>query len=157
MALFCLCWRNESEASWNKDKNIQFTTDYEPYTGRKSYAENCAGGWYSVRMAITEHLHQIKKQSSCLAIRVITGEYAMPLGVWVIRNYSVSGTLFGPRTSSMFTLSQNLKYTFDTLLAWYLPNTVTWHRSILMALSVVTGFVIARHIVMLPAGNHVSC
>lgn len=71
------------KASWNQDTNLNYTTDYEPYDGRKTYAENCAGGWYSVRMAIAEHLDKVKKQGSCLAIRVITGEYAVPLGVWV--------------------------------------------------------------------------
>jgi hypothetical protein len=34
-------------------------------------------------MAIVEHLHKMKKQGSCLAVRIITGEYAVPLGVWV--------------------------------------------------------------------------
>ena len=60
-------------------------TDYEGYNGRKTYAENCAGGYYSVRMAILEKLAQIKRQSSVLALRFITGEYAMPLGVWCTR------------------------------------------------------------------------
>ncbi|MFC1697216.1 hypothetical protein ACFL1H_02705, partial [Nanoarchaeota archaeon] len=71
------------KTSWNISKEIQYTTDYEPYDGRKKYAENCAGGFYSVRMATAEHLKKLKKQASCLVIRVITGEYACPLGVWV--------------------------------------------------------------------------
>jgi hypothetical protein len=71
--------------SWNVTKDIQYTTDYEPFRGRKYYAENCAGGYYSVRLAIAEHLKQMKRQGAVLAIRVITGEYAAPLGVWVTR------------------------------------------------------------------------
>ncbi|MCK5138558.1 MAG: hypothetical protein KAQ85_01845, partial [Thermodesulfovibrionia bacterium] len=71
--------------SWNQTKEIQYTTDYEPYQGRKYYAENCAGGYYTVRLAIAEHLKKIKRQASVLAIRIITGEYAAPLGVWVTR------------------------------------------------------------------------
>ncbi|MDP7180657.1 MAG: hypothetical protein QF824_05300 [Candidatus Woesearchaeota archaeon] len=65
------------------ESNLKYMTDFEPYEGRKTYAQNCAGGWYSVRMAIAEHLDRVKRQGSCLAIRLITDEYAMPLGVWV--------------------------------------------------------------------------
>jgi len=72
-------------ASWNISEKIEYTTDYEPYEGRKTYAENCAGGYYSVRLAVLEHLKKIKRQASCLVIRFITGEYAVPLGVWVTR------------------------------------------------------------------------
>ena len=40
------------KASWNTSTEIQYMTDYEGYNGRKTYADNCAGGYYSVRMAI---------------------------------------------------------------------------------------------------------
>jgi hypothetical protein len=71
--------------SWNQTEEIQFTTDYEPYQGRKYYSEACAGGYYTVRLAIAEYMRKIKRQASVLAIRIITGEYAAPLGVWVTR------------------------------------------------------------------------
>jgi hypothetical protein len=73
------------QVSWNQTDDIQFTTDFEPYQGRKYYSEACAGGYYTVRLAIAEHLKKIRKQASVLAIRIITGEYAAPLGVWVTR------------------------------------------------------------------------
>lgn len=74
------------KASWNPTNELQSTTDYEGYLGRKNYAQNCVGGYYSVRMAIQEHLvKKEKKQGSCLVLRFITGEYAVPLGVWVTR------------------------------------------------------------------------
>ena len=72
-------------AEWNITNEIQFMTDYESYSGRKEYAENCGGGYYSVRLAVLERLKEIKKQASVLALRFITGEYAVPLGVWVTR------------------------------------------------------------------------
>lgn len=62
-----------------------YTTDYEPYAGRKTYAENTAGGYYAARLPILEKLRNIKRQASVLAIRVITAEYTMPLGVFVVR------------------------------------------------------------------------
>ena len=70
-------------SSWNMSKAISYTTDYEPYSGRKSYAENCAGGFYSVRLSLADHMKQKKIQASVIAIRIITEQYSVPLGVWV--------------------------------------------------------------------------
>ena len=61
----------------------RYMTDYEPYEGRKSYADNTAGGFYTVRLGILEKLKELKKQGSVLALRFITGDYTLPLGVWV--------------------------------------------------------------------------
>jgi len=76
------------KASWNPEDKVNFMTDFEPYQGRKKYAENCTGGYYSVRLAILEHMKKMKRQGSALVIRIITGEYSMPLGVWVTREAS---------------------------------------------------------------------
>lgn len=73
------------KASWNPTEETQFMTDYEPYTGRKTYAENCGGGYYAARLPIVEKLKKLKRQASILCLRFITGEYAVPLGVWVVR------------------------------------------------------------------------
>src|SRR3989344_4854690 len=62
-----------------------FMTDYESYDGRKHYAENTAGGYYTVRLAALEKLNEMKRQASVLALRFITGDYTLPLGVWVTR------------------------------------------------------------------------
>ena len=61
------------------------STDYEGIFGRKDYAESCAGGYYTVRLAILENLAAMKRQASVLVFRFITNEYTMPLGVWVTR------------------------------------------------------------------------
>jgi DNA repair protein NreA len=71
--------------SWNISEETNYTTDYEPYDGRKSYAENCAGGFYACRFALLEKLSGMKRQASCLCLRFITGDYYAPLGVWVVR------------------------------------------------------------------------
>ncbi len=73
------------KAEWNISSESKYMTDYEPYEGRKTYAENCGGGFYACRVALLEKLNQMKKQASILALRFITGEYAVPLGVWVVR------------------------------------------------------------------------
>lgn len=64
------------------------TTDYESFFGRTSYTENCVGGYYSVRLAVVEHLRKIKRQASVLVLRFISQEYSLPLGVWVTRQAS---------------------------------------------------------------------
>lgn len=63
----------------------QAWTDHEPYSGRKVYAKETAGGYYAARLPIAEHLYRKRRQSSVLAIRIITDEYTVPLGVWVVR------------------------------------------------------------------------
>lgn len=73
------------KASWNQGDTVDFSTDHEPFAGRKGYAENCAGGYYAARLPIIEKLRNMKRQASVLAIRIITGEYTTPLGVWVCR------------------------------------------------------------------------
>ncbi|MBD3361258.1 hypothetical protein GF358_00540 [Candidatus Woesearchaeota archaeon] len=72
-------------ASWNITNKTQYTTDYEPYAGRKTYAAQCAGGFYATRLGVTEKLSKSKKQASVLVLRFITGEYSVPLGVFVCR------------------------------------------------------------------------
>ncbi len=64
---------------------VQYTTDFEDYTGRKTYAEHCAGGYYAARLAILEKLKSMKRRASVLALRFITSEYFAHLGVWVVR------------------------------------------------------------------------
>ena len=63
----------------------RYSTDVEMYAGRKDYAETTAGGYYSVRLAITEHMLAMKRQGLAVAFRFITPEYSAPLGVWVTR------------------------------------------------------------------------
>ncbi len=62
-----------------------YSTDYEGYEGRKEYAEETAGGYYAARLAVLEKMKELKRQGSVLALRFITSEYNVPLGVWVCR------------------------------------------------------------------------
>ncbi|USN45415.1 MAG: hypothetical protein H6502_05185 [Candidatus Woesearchaeota archaeon] len=67
------------------DSVVRSNTDHEEYRGRKDYAEDTAGGYYAARLPIIEKLFAEKKQASVLALRFITSEYSVPLGVWVVR------------------------------------------------------------------------
>ena len=69
---------------WSK-QGFSYSTDYESYQGRKTYAEETAGGYYAARLPILEKMKLNKRQYSCLALRFITPDYNVPLGVWVCR------------------------------------------------------------------------
>ena len=56
----------------------------------------------------------------------------IPLGIWAIRNQILSGALFGPRTPSTYTLSQNVVFTFGTVALWYLPSKALLVRGYLL-------------------------
>ena len=62
-----------------------FTSDYESYHGRKKYVDETAGGYYASRLAVLETLRGLKRQASVFALRIITADYTVPLGCWVVR------------------------------------------------------------------------
>jgi len=59
--------------------------DYEGFYGRKTYAENVAGGYYADRLAAVEYLERIKRQATVLLFHEEREEYYAPLGVGIIR------------------------------------------------------------------------
>ncbi|MEM4326069.1 MAG: hypothetical protein QXU40_02095 [Candidatus Pacearchaeota archaeon] len=71
--------------SWNPNKEIKASTDFEGYEGRKDYAAATGGGYYASKLPILEYLEKIKRQSSVLAIRIELPTYWAALGVWVVR------------------------------------------------------------------------
>jgi len=74
-----------SGSVWNSAKNTYIAQNYEPYSGRKNYAEQTAGAFYATRLGLMEHLDERKKQAKALVLRDVTPDYWAPLGVWVIR------------------------------------------------------------------------
>jgi hypothetical protein len=63
----------------------------------------------------------------------------LPIGVWLIRNYLLTGTLVGWRSpTGLFTLSQDLTFILNTFVSWYVPGGD--HRLILVLLSATLGF-----------------
>ncbi|MEX0920383.1 MAG: hypothetical protein WDZ69_02260 [Candidatus Pacearchaeota archaeon] len=72
-------------SSWNQSKEIKAATDYEGFSGRKSYASNTSGGYYATRLPILKYLEKEKKQASVIAIRLELPSYWASLGVWVVR------------------------------------------------------------------------
>jgi hypothetical protein len=54
-----------------------------------------------------------------------------PIGLWVLRNIFLSGTFVGQRADSSFTLIENIKFLFNTILQWYLPLQITKQKLII--------------------------
>ncbi len=68
---------------WSKKTRI--VSDYEFFNGRKNYAKNITGGYYSGRLAVSEFLSKIKRQAGVIVFREIDNTYIYPLGVWQVR------------------------------------------------------------------------
>lgn len=62
-----------------------FGSDWEDARHTKRVPVNTAGAYYSARLGVLEYLKQNKMQSGALVFREITPEYAMPVGVWQVR------------------------------------------------------------------------
>ncbi len=103
---------------WNFGNEIKFAIDYETYFGRKNYATGTAGGYYSSRLGVLEHLTKIKRQASCLVIRFETPEYNIPLGVFVVRNaarktLTSNPLIFNTKEEMLNKLSELIKARFN--------------------------------------------
>lgn len=72
-------------STWNASQRTFIAQNYEPFSGRTSYADECAGAYYAARLGVLEYLESIKKQSKALIVRDVTPDYWAPLGVWIIR------------------------------------------------------------------------
>ncbi|MBU2523172.1 MAG: hypothetical protein KKE23_02685 [Nanoarchaeota archaeon] len=70
---------------WNPELEMHLMQDYENWYGRKDYASSVGGGYYAVRLPISEHLSKIRKQASILVLRECRKEYYAPCGVGILR------------------------------------------------------------------------
>jgi hypothetical protein len=68
-----------------QNTSIHITQDYEGFNGRKKYAFEVTGGYYAMRLPLTEHLTKIQRQATALIFREIKPEYYAPLGVGIVR------------------------------------------------------------------------
>ncbi len=125
-------WEFENFEAWSRGSYWMFTQDavnieeeYEPFEGRKSYADKQAGGYYASRLGIAEYLHRIKRQARVLAVREIYEGYSVPLGVWVVRENVRNA--FAREGKKFVTLAEALAYA-KTRLRWPLQEYVKRSR-----------------------------
>jgi hypothetical protein len=67
---------------------------------------------------------------------------ALPISIWLTRNYILSGTFFGTRGPSNYSLFQNLNFTLNTFLSWYFPRLISENSLILLLLALGIGIVV---------------
>lgn len=80
--------------------------DWEGYRGRKDYADDVAGAYYSARLAVAEHLVKEKRQAGCIVFREIGEGYSLPLGTWQIRENVRNALKYPPMRFGDFALVQ---------------------------------------------------
>lgn len=78
-------WNFEMIECWMTPKGPSVCQDWERHWGRRDYAADITGAYYSARLGVCEHLEKEKRQASILVLRYIKPEYYLPCGVWVIR------------------------------------------------------------------------
>lgn len=86
-------WEYESMEAWYPNttwnasgKEIEIGASYEPFVGRKTYAE-IGGCYYAARLAVSEHLEKLGRQAKVLILREVHPGYIMPVGVWNVREH----------------------------------------------------------------------
>ncbi len=82
--LFPHRWIFEMQEAWHDKNSIGFGSDYETAKGI-DHPPSIAGAYFAGKLAVTEYLQKIEKQSGVMIFREIQPEYAVPVGVWQVR------------------------------------------------------------------------
>jgi DNA repair protein NreA len=65
-------------------KHPEIIGEFEPFTGRKRYADQQGGGYYASRLGVTEGLAGMGRQARAVVFREVYEGYTVPLGSWQI-------------------------------------------------------------------------
>ena len=78
-------WMFEMQEAWHdQGGNIGFGSDFEDVKGLSHYPET-AGAHFASRLAVAEYLLATSVQAGVMVLREIRPEYAVPVGVWQVR------------------------------------------------------------------------
>ena len=78
-------WMFEMQEAWHDQQgNIGFGSDFEDARGLDHYP-GTAGAHFAARLGVTEYLFKNKIQAAAMVLREIRPEYAVPVGVWQVR------------------------------------------------------------------------
>ena len=70
---------------WNPSvDHVAIVTDWEGYSGRWRYA-SMGGCYYAGRLAVLEHLANVRRQAKVFILREAYPDYILPVGVWQVR------------------------------------------------------------------------
>ena len=82
--LFPHRWIFEMQEAWHDGNSIGFGSDSEDAKGI-DHPPAIAGAYFAAKLGVAEYLVEKKIQASVLVLREIRPEYAVPVGVWQIR------------------------------------------------------------------------
>jgi hypothetical protein len=83
--LFPHRWIFEMEEAWfTESGKIGFGADAEDANGIDHYP-SIAGAYFAAKLGVAEYLKKKKRQAAVLVLREIRPEYAVPVGVWQVR------------------------------------------------------------------------
>ena len=82
--LFPHRWIFEMQEAWHDGQSIGFGSDYEDAKGI-SHPPLIAGAFFAAKLAVAEYLIKKEQQAGILVLREIQPEYAVPVGVWQVR------------------------------------------------------------------------
>jgi DNA repair protein NreA len=78
-------WSFEMQEAWyDNEGNLGVGIDFENANGLSHYP-SIGGAYYAARLAVAEHLFKKRHRAAALILREIRTEYAIPVGVWQIR------------------------------------------------------------------------
>jgi len=78
-------WMFEMQEAWyDQQGNIGFGSDFEDARGLDHYPAT-AGAHFAVRLGVAEYLFKNRVQAAAMVLREIRPEYAVPVGVWQVR------------------------------------------------------------------------
>ena len=82
--LFPHRWVYEMQEAWHDGNKIGFGSDSENASGI-DHPPAIAGAYFAAKLGVAEYLAEKKLQASALVLREIRPEYAIPVGVWQVR------------------------------------------------------------------------
>ena len=82
--LFPHRWIFEMTEAWYSNGILGFGSDYEDARGI-NHPPRIAGAYFAAKLAVSEYLLRNKIQAGVLILREIRPEYAIPVGVWQVR------------------------------------------------------------------------
>jgi hypothetical protein len=104
--LFPHRWIYEMIEAWYSKGILGFGSDHEDARGI-DHSPSIAGAYFAAKLAVVEYLSKNKLQAGVLILREIRPEYAIPVGVWQVRE----GIRQALKTSPSF--SDNLEGALD--------------------------------------------
>ena len=106
VVLFPHRWIYEMIEAWYSDGVLGFGSDSEDARGI-DHPPAIAGAYFAAKLGVTEYLEKNKLQSGVVILREIRPEYAIPVGVWQVRE----GIRLAMRQQS--TIADNFEHALD--------------------------------------------